>query len=312
MHPDWATVRGRFAPSPTGPLHVGNLRTALLAWLVSRSHGGEFLVRMEDLDASTASAVHERRQLADLAAVGADHDGPVVHQRERSARYAAAIDVLVERGLTYECYCTRREIRLEIERAVAAPHGDRPDGAYPGTCRDLGARERAARRQQRPPALRLRADDAEISVHDLLAGAHRGVVDDFVLRRNDGVPAYNLAVVVDDADQSIEVVVRGDDLLGSTPRHVLLQQLLGRPTPQYVHVPLVLGADGQRLAKRHGAVTLTDLAAEGVSPTSVRRGLLESLGLDPRGGPDGFDLSAVRRRGRSPVTLAELQRSWSA
>ena len=303
-------MRGRFAPSPTGPLHVGNLRTALLAWLVSRSNGGEFLVRMEDLDAVTSSARHERQQLADLAALGIDHDGAVVRQQERGAGYATAIEWLVERGLTYECYCTRREIRMEIERAVAAPHGERPDGAYPGTCRKLRDDERAARRQLRPPALRLRADDAEITVDDGLAGAHTGLVDDFVLRRNDGVPAYNLAVVVDDADQSVEVVVRGDDLLGSTPRQVLLQRLLGRPTPQYVHVPLVLGADGQRLAKRHGAVTLADLAAEGVSPADVRVGLLASLGLDPNSGPDSFDLADVRRRGRSPVTLAELQRSW--
>ncbi len=152
--------------------------------------------------------------------------------------------------------------------------------------------------------------DAEITVADGLAGTHTGVVDDFVLRRNDGVPAYNLAVVVDDADQGVEVVVRGDDLLGSTPRQVLLQRLLGRPTPQYVHVPLVVGADGQRLAKRHGAVTLADLAARGVSPADVRRGLSASLGVDPDRGPDDFDLADVRRRGRSPVTLAELQRSW--
>ncbi|MGI9031502.1 MAG: tRNA glutamyl-Q(34) synthetase GluQRS [Ilumatobacteraceae bacterium] len=303
---------GRFAPSPTGPLHVGNLRTALIAWLVARSAGGSFLLRMEDLDAATSSERHERSQLDDLAVLGIDHDGTVVRQRERARHYDTAIATLVERGLTYECYCTRREIRLEIERAVSAPHG--PIGAYPGTCRDLTPAQRAARRSERPPAFRLRADDIEVTVGDEFAGTCTGVVDDFVLRRSDGVPAYNLAVVVDDADQGIDVVTRGDDLLESTPRQVLLQRLLGVPTPRHVHVPLVLGPDGQRLAKRHGAVTLADLAAEGVTAARVRDALIASLGLSPA--PDlyhlagSFDLETVRRRGRRPVTIDELRRFW--
>jgi glutamyl-tRNA synthetase len=303
-------VTGRFAPSPTGPLHLGNLRTALLAWLLARANGEPFLVRMEDLDRVTSSVEHERRQLADLAAIGLDWDGPVVRQSERFDRYHAAIDALTEQGLTYECYCTRREIR----EAARAPHG--PDLTYPGTCRDLTAAQRAARRRERPAALRLRAPAEPITVEDGLAGSYTAVPDDVVLRRNDGVPAYNLAVVVDDAAQGVTTVVRGDDLLGSTPRQILLQRLLGLPTPTYVHVPLVVGTDGERLAKRHGAVTLEDLA--GVPVERIVGALAASLGLVPEGTAvtagellDDFDLARVAARGRSPVPLADLQRSWA-
>jgi len=306
-------MTGRFAPSPTGPLHVGNLRTALLAWLVARSGRQPFLVRMEDLDRATSASRHERAQLDDLAALGLDHDGAVVRQSERFALYDAALTSLVERGLTYECFCTRREIR----DAITAPHGEQPGGAYPGTCRDLTEAERAARRRDRPPALRLRAGDMSIVVDDELAGQYHGHVDDVVLRRNDGVPAYNLAVVVDDADQGVDVVVRGDDLLASTPRQVLLQRLLDLPSPRYVHVAIVIGEDRQRLAKRHGAVTLADLAAEGVPAHRVLDALTLSLGLTAAGEQadvaalaSRFDLAAVARRGHAPVPLAELQRAW--
>ena len=302
-------MTGRFAPSPTGPLHVGNLRTALLAWLVARAAGASFLVRMEDLDRVTSSPDHEARQLADLAGLGLDWDGAVVRQSERFDRYGAAIDELTARGLTYECFCTRREIR----EAASAPHG--PELRYPGTCRDLTAAERAARRRGRPAAIRLRAPGDEVVVVDRLAGRHAAVPDDVVLRRNDGVPAYNLAVVVDDAAQGVTEVVRGDDLLASTPRQVLLQRLLGLPSPTYVHVPLVVGADHERLAKRHGAVTLEDLADRGVAPERVVGALAISLGMAPAASPhallDGFDLARVAACGGAPVALADLQRSWS-
>lgn len=273
-------VAGRFAPSPTGDLHLGNLRTALVAWLAARSGDRDFLVRMEDLDRVTSSEDHERRQLADLAALGIDHDGEVVRQSERFDRYRAEIDRLRAGGRVYECFCTRREIRAEIEAAAGAPHAHLPDGAYPGTCRDLTDEERQARRDAgRSPALRLRTDGESITVHDGLAGEFVGAVDDVVLARADGVPAYNLAVVVDDIAQGVTQVVRGDDLLSSTPRQVLLYRLLGGEPPEYLHVPLVLGADGQRLAKRHGAVTLSDLAADGWSPADVLGALGRSLGL---------------------------------
>ena len=273
-------MRGRFAPSPTGALHLGNLRTALLSWLQARAAGGEWLVRMEDLDRVTSSVQHEADQLAALASLGMLPDGTVVRQSERFDLYRTAIADLRAQGRVYECFCTRREIR----EAAQAPHGDLPDGAYPGTCRTLDRRRRDdLLAEGRQPALRLRTDGERFTVHDLVAGVHEGGVDDVVLQRADGVPAYNLAVVVDDAAQGVTHVLRGDDLLSSTPRQRLLQQLLGLPEPVYAHVPLVLAPDGTRLAKRHGAVTLADLAARGVGPGRVLARLGESLGLCGRG-----------------------------
>ncbi len=265
---------GRFAPSPTGDLHLGNLRTALLAWLFARSAGGRFLVRVEDLDPVTSGRAHEARQLADLAAVGLDWDEPVLRQSERRDRHEQVLAELEARGLTYPCFCSRREIR----EASEAPHGKDP-GSYPGTCRDLSEAASTRAAERRPAAIRLRASGQVVTIDDRLHGVVSMVVDDVVLRRNDGVPAYNLAVVVDDADQGVTEVVRGDDLLASTPRQAHLADLLGLARPAWAHVPLVLGADGDRLAKRHGAVTLADLAAAGVDPEQVRARLAASLGL---------------------------------
>jgi glutamyl-tRNA synthetase len=246
---------GRFAPSPSADLHIGNLRTAVLAWLFARSTGRRFLMRVEDLDDRTSDDV-ARRQLRDLAAIGLTWDEPAEFQTAHGPRYDAVIDGLAARGLTYECHCSRKDIL----QAPRAPHA--PEGAYPGTCRDLSTSERADRRASgRPPALRLRSDVDEFTVTDLLHGDYTGVVDDLVLRRGDGVPAYNLAVVVDDAMQDIDQVVRGDDLLSSSPRQAYLGTLLGYPTPTYAHVPLVLNTEGKRLAKRDGAVTLDELGA---------------------------------------------------
>lgn len=265
------THAGRFAPSPSGELHVGNLRTAILAWLFARSTGRRFLLRVEDLDRARAGA--EAVQLRDLAAVGVTWDGEVARQTDRGPLYTAAIGQLAAAGLTYECFCTRRE----IQEAPSAPHA--PQGAYPGTCRELSAAELEFKRSTRPAAIRLRSSVSEWTVEDVLHGPFTGMVDDFVLRRNDGVTAYNLAVVVDDAEQGIDQVVRGDDLLPSTPRQAYLASLLNMPVPEYVHVPLVVNADGARLAKRDGAVTLGDLAAVGIPAEAVRRTILESLGL---------------------------------
>jgi glutamyl-tRNA synthetase len=265
------TSAGRFAPSPSGELHVGNLRTAILAWLFARSTGRRFLMRIEDLDRARAGA--EAEQLRDLAAVGITWDGGIVRQADREPLYTEAIARLTAAGLTYECFCTRRE----IQEAPSAPHA--PQGAYPGTCRNLSETERAAKRAVRPAAVRLRSAVTAATVHDVLHGNYTGVVDDFVLRRNDGVTAYNLAVVVDDAAQGIDQVVRGDDLLPSTPRQAYLASLLNIPVPEYAHVPLVLNADGVRLAKRDGAVTLGDLSAGGIPVEEVRDALLASLGL---------------------------------
>ena len=276
------TSAGRFAPSPSGELHVGNLRTAILAWLFARSTGRRFLLRVEDLDRARAGS--EAGQLRDLQAVGVTWDGGVVRQTARGPLYAEAISRLEAAGLTYECFCTRRE----IQEAPSAPHA--PQGAYPGTCRNLDPAELEFKRSTRPAAIRLRAGAAEYTVRDLLYGEFTGVVDDFVLRRNDGVTAYNLAVVVDDAEQGIDQVVRGDDLLPSTPRQAYLASLLHIPSPEYAHVPLVVNNDGARLAKRDGAVTLRDLADAGTPPAAVRDRLLESLGLPA--GPLGNALAA--------------------
>jgi glutamyl-tRNA synthetase len=265
------TSAGRFAPSPSGELHVGNLRTAILAWLFARSTDRNFLLRVEDLDRARAGA--EAEQLRDLMAIGVTWDGGVVRQRDRGRLYEAAISRLGDAGRTYECFCTRRE----IQEAPSAPHA--PQGAYPGTCRNLDPAELEYKRSTRPAAIRLRSDTAEYTVRDILHGEFTGVVDDFVLRRNDGVTAYNLAVVVDDAAQGIDQVVRGDDLLASTPRQAYLASLLNMPEPEYAHEPLVVNSDGVRLAKRDGAVTLADLALAGVSAPAVRDVLLQSLGL---------------------------------
>lgn len=261
---------GRFAPSPSGDLHVGNLRTAVLAWLLAHATGRKFVLRIEDLD--RARARDPRPQLEALRAIGLDWDGPVHVQSRHVARFDAAIDDLRRRGLVYECWCTRRE----IVEAVRAPHGI--PGQYPGTCRHLTEVQRAARRRERPGALRLRADVARETVHDLLHGAWTGPVDDLVLRRADGTPAYNLAVVVDDAHEDVDQVVRGDDLLASAPRQMMIARLLGLPAPVYAHVPLVVDDQGRRLAKRGGAVTLPRLAARGVTPVAVLALLLHSLG----------------------------------
>jgi glutamyl-tRNA synthetase len=303
---------GRFAPSPSGALHVGNLRTALLAWLFARSAGSPFLLRIEDLDPERSRPEHERRQIADLRAIGIDWDGEPVRQSERTELYRAALARLEAAGQVYPCWCTRAEIRA----AVQAPHGPLPEGAYPGTCRRLTAGERSERERSagRPPSLRLdaRAVDhaggrgetvaeagrlgdeggATVAFDDRLHGHVEGAADDFVLWRWDGAPAYNLAVVVDDAQQSIAEVVRGDDLIDSTPRQVLLQRALGLPTPAYAHVPLVVGANGVRLAKRHGAIALADRAALGESPADVLAWMAESLGLaDPGERPTAANLA---------------------
>lgn len=263
------TGAGRFAPSPSADLHIGNLRTAVLAWLFARSTGRRFLMRVDDLDDRTFTDIAER-QLADLAAVGLTWDGPAEWQTHHRKRYDDVVDELAARDLLYECYCSRRD----IQQAPRAPHA--PEGAYPGTCRDLTDAERETRRTEtgRPPALRLRTDVVSYTVHDLLHGEYTGLVDDFVVRRGDGVAAYNLAVVVDDAAQGIDQVVRGDDLLASSPRQAYLTTLLGHPEPIYAHVALVLNSDGARLAKRDGAITLAEVGM----PRALEQ-IAASLGL---------------------------------
>ena len=311
-------MAGRFAPSPTGDLHIGNLRTALVSALLAYTTGREFIIRMEDLDLVTASLEFEERQIADLAAVGVVTSAEIVRQSERFELYRNAIDRLTESGDAYPCYCSRREIRAEIEAAAQAPNGNLPDGAYPGTCRNLTTVQRSEREAEgRRPALRLRTSGETYVVDDMVAGRFEGGIDDVVLARADGVPAYNLAVVVDDAAQGIDQVVRGDDLLSSTPRQIHLQRLLGLPTPEYAHVPLVLGDMGSRLAKRDGAITLQELVERGESVSAVRDSIAMSIGCQPAGShPDPFTMWAAQwsldSLSRQPIHLADFDLAVSS
>lgn len=268
---------GRYAPSPSGELHIGNLRTAILAWLFARSTHRSFLLRVEDLDRARAGS--EEQQIADLARIGLTWDEEPLRQTDRGDVYRDAINTLTARGLLYECFCTRRD----IAEASSAPHA--APGAYPGTCRDLSESERVIKRRERPAALRLHSSVTELSVTDQIHGTYVGIVDDFVVLRNDGVPAYNFATVLDDLLQGIDQIVRGDDLLSSAPRQSYLRSLLApdydaaAPALTYAHVPLVLNSREQRLAKRDGAVTLADLELLGFSTSEVVARLLQSVNL---------------------------------
>src|SRR5262245_6965338 len=260
---------GRLAPSPTGALHLGNARTFLLAWLSARARGGRVLLRIEDIDGLRVKADAAAAAIEDLRWLGLDWDGEVVVQSQRLPLYAQAAERLVAQGLAYPCVCTRRE----VEDAASAPHegaaGDGP--VYPGTCRGKWrTREDASAATGRDAALRFRVDVATVPFADRFAGAQRGAIaGDFVVQKRDGGPAYQLAVVVDDAAQGVSEVLRADDLLPSTPRQLLLYAALSLAAPAWVHVPLVVGKDGLRLAKRHGDTSLRHLRERGVEPGAL-------------------------------------------
>jgi glutamyl-tRNA synthetase len=306
-------MRGRYAPSPTGRLHLGNARTALLAWLDARSRGGAFVMRVEDLDRARVPAGAEQAMLDDLAWLGLDWDegpdrgGPYApyRQSERTALYDEAIDRLLAAGRAFPCACSR----ADVARAAQAPHESDEDGPrYPGTCRGLAPGEVGARAaaQGRAPAIRFAGDGARIDFADEVHGAvpaDAAGIDDFVLRRADGTAAYQLAVVVDDAAMAVTRVVRGDDLLRSTPRQIALYRALGLAVPAFAHVPLVLTASGERLAKRTRPEAVADLRARGVSPAAVVGALALSAGLPPPGGSAtpadlvaGFSVAAIDPR----------------
>ncbi|WP_336964700.1 tRNA glutamyl-Q(34) synthetase GluQRS [Sphingobium aquiterrae] len=280
----------RFAPSPTGRLHIGHGWSALMAMDAARAAGGLFRLRIEDIDGARSRPEHMEGIVTDLAWLGVAWDGPVVIQSQRLGLYAAALDRLRAMDLLYPCFCTRADIAAEIVASASAPHG--PDGAlYPGTCRALSLQERAARMAHEPHAWRIdMARAADLAGPLAWVDERRGVIaadpraaGDVVLARKDAPVSYHLAATVDDADMGITLVLRGDDLLAATHVHRLLQALLDLPTPRYRHHPLLLGPDGRRLAKRTGGIALAAMRDAGVDP---------------------MVLAADLRRGRFPVGIS--------
>jgi glutamyl-tRNA synthetase len=311
------TVRGRYAPSPTGTTHLGNASTALLAWLSVRAAGGQYVVRMEDLDRPRVVAGSAESILGDLDWLGLDWDegpdrsGPYAPyaQSERGEHYASAFETLRGAGLVYPCFCSRRD----IQSAASAPQSPGDEALYAGTCRDLPPNEVEARVVSgRAHAWRFRVDPSALpSVTDRVHGRYEaaaGSIGDFVVRRADRVPAYQLAVVVDDIAMKIDEVVRGEDLLLSTVRQLLLYRALGATPPTFAHVPILLGSDGVRLSKRHQGVTLRALREAGETAESIVGRLAYQHGLRPTSASirarelvAGFELGIIgRKRGVSP------------
>jgi glutamyl-tRNA synthetase len=270
---------GRLAPSPTGLLHLGHARSFLIAWWHARHQGGLLHLRQEDLDAARSSAAFIDAAEADLRWLGLDWDGPVRVQSKHQQGIVRAAEQLLQLGLAYPCVCSRGEIN-----AASAPHGPDGEPLYPGTCRGLYASLEAAREQTgRPAGLRFSPPDEWIEFLDGCHGSQRAnpqrEAGDFLILRRDGTPAYQLAVVVDDAAQGVTDVVRGDDLLPSTPRQIALIDALGLPRPRYWHVPLVTDPSGRRLAKRQHALGLQTMRAAGVEPERIVAWAANSCGL---------------------------------
>lgn len=281
---------GRFAPSPSGKMHLGNLFSFLLAWCSVRSAGGEMVLRMEDLDPQRTSAEFAAQIRRDLLRFGLDWDREVPCQSTRTAAYDAAFEKLEAMGLIYPCYCSRAEVH-----AASAPHLGQSEFVYAGTCRSLSPAQRAAKK--RPPAWRLRVPAEEWTVHDGLQGDYTELLSrdcgDFVVRRADGVYAYQLAVIMDDADNGVTQVVRGRDLLASAPRQKYLFSLLGKPAPAYIHVPLLLAPDGRRLSKRDGDLDLDTLLGR-FTPEEILGVLAQAAGLiDKQEAISARELAAV-------------------
>lgn len=280
-------ITGRFAPSPSGRIHLGNILCSLLAWLSARQKGGRMVLRIEDLDTARCPARYARQMEEDLRWLGLTWDeGPGVggpngpyEQSLRTALYEEALQTLRDRGLIYPCFCTRAELH-----AASAPHREDGQLLYSGACRSLTPEEAAKRARTRPPAMRLQVPDREIGFVDGHMGPYRENLardcGDFLLRRSDGMFAYQLAVVVDDAAMGVTEVVRGNDLLDSTPRQLYLYELLGLPAPTFFHGPLLLAPDGRRLSKRNADAGLDDLR-ERVTPEELLGKLAYLSGFNP-------------------------------
>ena len=249
---------GRFAPSPTGPLHAGSLVAALASWLDARAHGGQWLLRIEDVDTPRCIPGVDRIIITQLQDCGLHADAAPLWQSQRSALYQQALERLIVQGLAYPCRCSRRDIETEMIRRDQTPARN-TELIYPGTCRPTSSQRHELADAANPSAWRLRTDQTASTVHwhdGRLGPQHQDVasaVGDFVLKRADGCFSYQLAVVVDDAAQAISDVVRGEDLVDNTARQILLQHALGLPTPRYLHTPLLLGANGEKLSKQNGA-----------------------------------------------------------
>ena len=307
------TVRTtRLAPSPTGALHLGNARSFLINWLLARQNGWSILLRIDDLDGPRVKHGADQQAMEDLRWLGLDWDRGPFYQSQRTGIYTEAIDHLVSQGKAYACVCSRRE----AQHAASAPHGEDGSHRYPGTCRDrFGSIEAARKASGREPAIRFRVPEGVVDFIDGFAGARRfdvaGELGDFVIAKADGTPAYQLAVVIDDAEMNVTDIVRGDDLIESTARQILLYRALNLEArlPQWVHLPLVLGPDGLRLAKRHGDSRLSHYRALGISSGSVLALLARWCGI---GGVSNnctaaaligrFDLSQLPRE---PITFTK-------
>ena len=300
-------IRGRYAPSPTGDLHLGNLRTALLAWLFARCAGGQFVLRIEDLDWQRVRPEATERMLHDLRWLGLDWDegpdtgGPHAPytQSERQEIYTSYLQLLIDKGLIYPCYCSR----AEIARAASAPHGNEGP-RYPGTCLNLAQTQRAEHEDNNGhPSLRFRVDDERlVSFTDLLVGPVeqqvQQAIGDVIVCRSDGIFAYQFAVVVDDALMGINQVVRGADLVQSTARQILLYEALGFPPPAFAHVPLLLDENGKRFSKRVQSAGLEPLRAAGATPAQIVGQLAADCGLVPMGEQLSAEELAQRYQGR--------------
>ena len=262
------TVVGRLAPSPTGAQHLGNARTYLIAWLSARAQNGRVLLRIEDIDSPRIKSGAAQMACDDLRWLGLDWDEEPVVQTTRLRLYEAALDQLKAGELVYPCTCTR----TDVERAASAPHLEHEGPVYPGACAYRRAAD-AASLGDRPYAWRMRTSNEVVAFADGFHGTTslnvQQIGGDFVVWKSAGTPAYQLAVVVDDADMAVTEVIRGDDLIPSTPRQLVLYRALGLTPPAFAHVPLVVGPDGRRLAKRHGDTRLSALRAAGVSAEAV-------------------------------------------
>jgi glutamyl-tRNA synthetase len=297
---------GRLAPSPTGKLHLGHARTFALAWAHVRSRGGRVLLRLDDLDATRCRPEHEARVLADLEWLGLDWDGPVLRQSDGVERLRRAAEGLLSSGAAYACVCSR----ADLQAAVAAPHrGDR-ELRYPGTCRGRFAGVAAARARSTAVALRLAVPAEPVVFVDGIAGPRSedvaATVGDFVLLNRQSAPSYQLATAVDDADQSVTEVFRGDDLLASTARQISILRALGLPEPLWYHVPLVVDEAGRRLAKRRDDLGLSTLRERGVDPRAVIGWVARSAGLTLPERASACDLARAFEVSRIPKATVRL------